>query len=61
MLFLKLRGLLGVCSEMDINRVLIAAFSLREELLSFSRYWVVLVIGYHSVNKSLLLRDGCLF
>ena len=30
-------------------------------LLSFSRCWVVLVIGYHSVNKSLLLRDGCLF
>ena len=59
--FLKVRGLLGVCSEMDINWVLIAAFSLREELLSFSRYWVVLVIGYHSVNKSLLLRDGCLF
>ena len=41
--------------------MLIAAFSLREELLSFSRCWVVLVIGYHSVNKSLLLRDGCLF
>ena len=41
--------------------MLIATFSLMEELLSFSRYWVVLVIGYRSVNKSLLLRDGCLF
>ena len=32
--FLKLRGLLGVCSLIDINKVL-EAFSLREELLGF--------------------------